>query len=148
MEPNLLQPGVLANSTLAVWISRLSDDADLTEDAVKARSPEDLAERLYLRFLTRLPSKDERDRLARWLAQDFERRLTEPLPSAQPLPFHRPRVSWSNHLSEESNRSMLDYGKLSRDGEPPTSRLRQAWRERMEDAVWTLFNLPEFVWMP
>src|SRR5262249_56598844 len=60
----------------------------------------------------------------------------------------RPHVSWNNPLSEEANRLMLDYGRQARAGDPPTARLRPEWRERMEDAVWSVFNLPEFVWVP
>jgi hypothetical protein len=64
------------------------------------------------------------------------------------LAARRPRVSWTNHLSEEANRLMLDYGRQARVGEPSSVRLRPDWRERMEDAVWSVFNLPEFVWVP
>ena len=33
-------------------------------------------------------------------------------------------------------------------GDPPTRALDPAWRERAEDFVWALFNMPEFVFVP
>jgi hypothetical protein len=33
----------------------------------------------------------------------------------------------------------------ARAGDPPTDRLRADWRERMEDALWSLVNSPEFL---
>ena len=148
-DPNVLQPGILANGTLAIWISRLTEDSGLTTEALRARSPEELAESIFLRFLSRPPSPQECERLVALLGPGFEGRLVEgPSPENRPGPVHRPRVSWSNHLSEEANRVMLDDGRQARAGDPPTSRLRPEWREAMEDAVWSVFNLPEFVWMP
>ncbi len=37
---------------------------------------------------------------------------------------------------------------LLREGDPPTRRLREDWRRRMEDALWALVNSPEFVFVP
>jgi hypothetical protein len=147
-DPGVLQPGILANGTVSVWVSRLSDDSGLTEDAVRARSPAELADTIFLRFLSRLPTEAEREGLVKVIGPGFRERLADPMPEARPLPFHRPRLSWSNHLSEEANRQMLDYGRRCKEGEPATERLRPAWRERVEDAVWSVFNLPEFVWVP
>ncbi|MEY2879105.1 MAG: hypothetical protein RLZZ15_1485, partial [Verrucomicrobiota bacterium] len=31
---------------------------------------------------------------------------------------------------------------------PADARLRPAWREQMEDALWGLINTREFVWLP
>ena len=36
----------------------------------------------------------------------------------------------------------------AREGPPPDARLRPAWREAFEDAVWSLVNTREFVWLP
>ena len=57
-------------------------------------------------------------------------------------------VSWSNHLNPEATRIKQEAERAARAGDPPTDRLRAAWRERMEDAVWALVNSPEFVFMP
>jgi hypothetical protein len=145
-DPSVLQPGILANGAVAQWISRLSDDSALTEEAIRAKSPADLADALFLRFLSRYPTDAERARLVKLLAPGFEDRLADG-PAAAPSP-RRPRVSWNNHLSEEANQQMLDYGRSVRVGGPPTGRLRPEWRERAEDAIWSVFNLPEFVWVP
>jgi mono/diheme cytochrome c family protein len=148
-DPDVLQPGVLANGTLSVWISRLSDVSALTEEAAQARSPEELTEAIFLRFLSRLPTREERERVASLLTPGFGERLVEQkIPDKPAMSLRRPRVSWTNHLSEESNRLMIEYAQQVRAGPAPTPRLRPEWRERMEDAVWSLFNLPEFVWMP
>jgi hypothetical protein len=42
----------------------------------------------------------------------------------------------------------LEAEKAARAGTPPTSKLRNDWRERCEDAVWALVNSSEFVSMP
>jgi hypothetical protein len=57
-------------------------------------------------------------------------------------------VSWSNHLSSEANQVRLNWQKEVLKGDPPTTQITPAWRERAEDLVWTLFNSPEFVWIP
>lgn len=145
-DPNLLQPAVLANGILAAWISRLTEASALTEVAVQARTPAELAETLTLRFLSRPPTTAERERLVGLLAPGFEDRLSGK--SSRATPIREPRVSWSNHLSEEATRQKLEYSRQSRAGAAPTIRLRPEWRERMEDVVWSLFNLPEFVWLP
>src|SRR5262249_18285793 len=120
----------------------------LTESAVRASGPEELAEELMLRFLSRPPTAEEKVRLVRLLAPGFGERLTGVPKAMGPLTARRPRVSWTNHLAEEATTLMLEYARQVRAGEPPTGRLRPSWRERAEDAVWSVFNLPEFVWMP
>jgi hypothetical protein len=147
-DPNLLQPAVLANGTVALWISRLSDDSELTEDAVRARTADELADMLFLRFLSRFPTPEEKARLLAMMSPGVPDRLTGAPKPDSPLVVPRPRVSWTNHLSGESNTLMLEYARQARAGEPPSVRLCPEWRERMEDAVWTVFNLPEFVWVP
>ena len=37
---------------------------------------------------------------------------------------------------------------IVRQGDPPTKKLREEWRERFEDMLWTLMNSPEFVFIP
>jgi hypothetical protein len=36
----------------------------------------------------------------------------------------------------------------ARRGDAPTDRVEPAWRERLEDVLWTLTNAPEFVFSP
>ena len=51
-------------------------------------------------------------------------------------------------LSPEATRIKMDLERVAREGDPPTSRLKTDWRERMEDMVWALVNSPEFVFVP
>jgi hypothetical protein len=57
-------------------------------------------------------------------------------------------VSWSNHLTNEANAIKIQLEAAARRGDPPTPRLTAAWRERMEDVLWSLLNDPEFVFSP
>ncbi|MFN6051187.1 MAG: hypothetical protein ACK47R_10185, partial [Planctomycetia bacterium] len=63
-------------------------------------------------------------------------------------PPRLPRISWTNHLVEEATQVKLEMEKRAKAGDAPTRRLDANWRERMEDVVWAVFNLPEFVWIP
>ena len=59
VEPNVLQPALLANGTVMTWLTRLSDDHGLTRLVLEDQPLERLIDRLYLRLLTRAPT-DER----------------------------------------------------------------------------------------
>jgi mono/diheme cytochrome c family protein len=148
-EPNVLQPGVLANSTLAGWVTRVSADSGLSRLAADAASPEALVDALFLRFLTRPPSAEERRRFAAVLAPGFAERRLPPDRVLPPSPSPRlSKVSWSNHLRAEANEIKLEMERRARAGEPPDPRLAPAWRERLEDVIWSVINSPEFVWLP
>lgn len=146
---NVLQPGVLANSTVSVWITRASYQSELATLALEATSPESLVDSIFLRFLTRRPTAEERAPFAQALAEGFDRRrvpdaevvVPEPLP---PLPL----VTWSNHLVSEANNIQLESERRSRQGPPADPRLVPAWREIYEDFVWSVINTREFVWLP
>jgi hypothetical protein len=146
-EPNVLQPGILANGTLTLSISRLSERSGLTDAALRASSPDALAEELYLRFLTRLPTDDERSRLAALLSPGFAERRNETAAESPQRPL-LPGVSWAHHLRPEATQVKFEYERQARAGDPPSPRLQSTWRARAEDAVWVTFNLPEFVWVP
>lgn len=147
--PNVLQPGVLANSTLSVALSRAAHRSPLAELAVGAPSPEALVESVFLRFLSRLPNAAERARFADSLRAGFADRL---VPAAQvrapaPLP-PLPRVTWYNHQNSEANRIAQELERRARLGPPPDPRLKPGWRETFEDFVWSVMNTREFVWLP
>jgi hypothetical protein len=59
-----------------------------------------------------------------------------------------PKVSWTNHLRAEANEIKIEMERRARAGDPPDPRLAPAWRERVEDLVWSVLNSPEFVWLP
>ncbi|MGE0758204.1 MAG: DUF1553 domain-containing protein [Pirellulaceae bacterium] len=152
--PNALQPAILSNGTMSVWLTRLSDDHGLTQLALQETSVESLVRALYLRVLTRAPRADELARMVEHLEPGFESRVrntshTAP-PPASVVKERKPAlyVSWSNHLDPEATLVRQKQEVAARQGDPPTRRLESAWRERLEDVVWVLLNSPEFVFAP
>lgn len=148
-DPNILQPGVLANSVMASWITRISADSGLADLAVSARSPAELVDSVFLRFLSREPTSDERKKLSAALASGFAERLIAPADVKQPVP--PPRISpvtWSTHLVEEANTIKIEMERRARAGDPADPRLEPKWRETYEDFIWGIINTPEFVWIP
>jgi hypothetical protein len=147
--PNVLQPGSLANGRAVVALTTASRGGALANLAVAADSPGSLVDSLFLRYLGRLPTDDERAPLALALADGFaDRRLiggeATPCREFEPLP----RVTWSNHLRTESTPIALELDRRARLGPEPDPRLKAPWREAFEDVVWTIVNTREFVWLP
>ncbi|AGA24872.1 DUF1553 domain-containing protein [Singulisphaera acidiphila] len=148
-SPNLIQPAVLANGTMGVWLTRLSDDHGITQLALEDQPLERLVDRLFLRILTRQPLDDERKSIVAYLQDGYSDRRLEPPTPAAPKERRPPRyVSWSNHLTEEANRIKVEREAEARRGDPPTDRLDAAWRRRLEDVLWTMLNSPEFLFTP
>lgn len=148
-SPDVLQPAALANSTLAVWMTRLTDDHGITSLAISAKSADELVDQMYLRGLTRLPTDRERSAMVRYLAEGFDSRLVNDKPSPNTAPRSRPRyVSWSNHLRPDANVLKAQFEAEARRGGPTTQRLNAEWRQRAEDAWWAILNAPEFVFVP
>ncbi len=148
-SPNLIQPGVLANGTLGIWLVRLTDESELTHLMLKDQTVDQLIDSLYLRLLTRVPNTKERNQFRELLSPDYETRLVpeSEIPSQPTTQRHR-YVSWSNHLNSEANVIKMQIQDEVRQGPPPTRYLRSDWRERAEDAVWTLLNSPEMIYIP
>ena len=148
-DPNVLQPGVLANSLVSTWVTRAAVDSELADLAVRAASPAALVDELFLRYYNRPPTATERAPLERALGEGFAARL---LPAAEvkaPAPLPRlPGVGWSNHLMPDANSIQIEHERRARQGPAADPRLRPAWREVYEDVVWSLVNAPEFVWLP
>jgi hypothetical protein len=148
---NPLQPAILGNGTMGLWLTRLSDDHAITALAVEAGSPEAFVDGLFLRVLTRLPREEERRRYVALLAPGFAERLAVPVAAPPtPAPPRRPRyyVSWSNHLDADATTVRQAEEAEARRGDPPTTRLADDWRRRAEDALWSLVNAPEFLFTP
>ncbi len=151
---NLLQPAILGNGVMATWLTVLSDDHGFTELACQTPSLARLVDVLFLKTLTRFPTPEERDRYTALLAPGFEQRLRTPETPTPPAPDawqkRRPSyyVSWSNHLHADATRIRLEQEADARKGDPPSPRLAPEWRERLEDALWTLLNSPSFVFTP
>ncbi len=149
IEPNLLQPGILANGTLVQSLSRAAWRSELADLAVTASTPDMLVDEVFLRFLSRKPRAAEREAFLPAIREGFATRLVpaaeQVLPkAAEPLPL----VTWLNHVSPEANSIQIEVEKQVRQGPPPDPRLRDAWREIYEDLVWNLINDREFVWIP
>ncbi|MBA2115275.1 DUF1553 domain-containing protein [Bremerella alba] len=148
-EPNILQPAVIANGTMTVWLTRASHDSPLADLAVNAKSPGQLVDSVFLRFLSRLPSDQERELFVEALRQGFDQRLVPKSQIKHPEPLERlPQVTWSNHLRSEANTIQQEHARRARVGPPSDPRLQPQWREVYEDMVWSVVNLREFVWMP
>jgi mono/diheme cytochrome c family protein len=147
-DPNVLQPGVLANSTLSMSLTRASHQSALAELAIAAESPESLVATLFLRTLSRLPKPDERKAFVSALSEGFDARLVPadkiaPIEQLPPLP----QVTWFNHARPKANEIQLEIERRVLAGPPPDPRLSPAWRSALEDALWSLINHREFVWM-
>jgi cytochrome c553 len=148
-DPNVLQPGVLANSPVSVWITRAAYGSELADLAVNAASPEALVESVFLRFYSRMPTPAERAPLVNALTPGFAARVL-PAADVKPprIPPPLPHVSWANHLAPDANTIKVELEQRTRTGPPADPRLRPAWREVFEDVVWSVVNAREFVWLP
>lgn len=148
VAPNALQPAILANGVMSVWLTRLSDDHGLTELALRDQTVEELVDALFLRLLSRWPTVQERERYVAWLAVGFHGRRTA-VAKDEMAPHVAPKlITWSNHLLPESDIAANERIERARHGDPPTQRLEPAWRARCEDAIWALVNSPEVLYRP
>ncbi len=148
-DPNVLQPGILANGTLSIQLTRAADGSALAQLAVDATSPEALLESLFARILGRFPLAEESDAFLPVLEEGFEQRLLPaeeivPPPVLPPLP----RTTWFNNLNVEAGDIQIERARRLRQGPPGDRRLNAAWREAYEDVIWSLINHREFVWLP
>lgn len=148
-QPNVLQPGAIANGVFASWMTAASADSDLAGLAIESSDPHALVESIYLRFLSRAPTPQEASEVEGILSDGFDSRI---VPASEVVPVVKPemlrRVSWSNHLAEDANRIKIEMEQRAREGDAPEPRLRSDWRTKFEDVVWAVVNSPEFVWVP
>jgi hypothetical protein len=149
-EANLLQPAILANGPVGVWLTRLSDDHGTTRLALEDQPLETLVDRLFLRLLTRRPRPEERAAVTEYLSPGYAGRVVDRPSAAEASGPRRPPryVSWSNHLTVEANAIKIQREAEARRGDPPTGRLEPGWRKRLEDVLWALLNDPEFLFIP
>jgi len=149
LDPNVLQPGILANGTLVTHLSRVTHQSDLAELALRASSVDELVETMFLRVLARRPGAGELKQFSVALREGFADRVipeaeVEPVVEPEPLP----QITWFNHQRHEATKVQNAVEKRVRQGPPADPRLRPAWREKLEDMVWSLINHREFVWIP
>lgn len=148
-DPNLLQPGILANGTLSMSLARAADQSVLAQLAINAETPDALLESLFLRFFARTPTSQEKSGFLPALASGFnERQLPADQVQPPPIPSPLPVITWSNHLVPEANEIQIEWQRRVLRGPAPDPRLRPDWREVYEDIVWSLVNDRQFVWIP
>jgi hypothetical protein len=145
---NVLQPAILQNGILATWLTRLSDDHGFTEVALKAESPEALVDAMFLRVLTRKPTDAERSAYGAYLKDGFADRKAAHADAPPKKRSPEPDVSWSNHLDPQATVVRQQQEDAARAGDPPTTRLTEAWRTKLEDVLWAVLNSTEFVFTP
>lgn len=149
-DPNVLQPAILANGVMGTWLTRLSNDHELTRVVMEEQTPEELVNRLFIRLLTREPSAVEKERYIKFLSEGYETRI---IPEAERVAVEAkgPRVpekyvTWSNHLDGIANTIAQENEAAARRGDPPTNALNNDWRLRMEDMLWAMLNAPEWIY--
>jgi len=149
LAATVIQPLSLANGVASNRAVRLSDDHAVTELCLQAKSPEQVVDGVFLRFLSRPPTSVERTTFAAELRNGFDERI-DPKGEIQPCNALRYRnaVSWSNHLHADATTIKLELQKLVEAGDPATNRLQPEWREAAEDMIWSLINSPEFLFVP
>ncbi len=148
-SPTVLQPAVLANGVLGRRFTRCSEDSGFTKLAVESLPLETLIERVIQRTYTRPATPEERATFRELLQAGYAGRVRKATPEELKIPrLRNPGVSWSNHLSEESNRVQIELQAAVKRGDPPSPRLEPNWRMRYEDLLWALLNSPEFVFIP
>jgi hypothetical protein len=146
---NVLQPSTLANGLLGARITRLSDDSAFTALAMRDQPLEEFVTQLFQRVLSRAPSEAERRAFTETLSEGYADRVVAVPTGDAPKKLRVTKaVMWSNHLNPESTIAVYEAEKIVRAGDPATARLRSAWRERAEDAVWALMLTPEFAFVP
>ncbi len=149
LDPNVLQPGILANGTLVTTLSRAANQSNLSGLAVNASSPDELVETMFLRVLARRPTAGEQKQFSAALGSGFANRV---IPAAEVRPIDKPEmlplITWFNHQRHEATKVQNAVERRVLKGPPADPRLRPEWREKFEDMVWSLINHREFVWIP
>ena len=148
-DPSPLQTLILANGVVGSQISRLTDDNQFTELAIKSKTIGGLIDTTVKRILTRPASSKEQDLVGMLLQPHFEDRIVPGAKSdlGSSLAQDR-RVSWANHFDSKSNSIRLAEERQLRLGIQPTKRLTESFREAYEDFIWSLINSSEFITIP
>ena len=148
-DPDVLQPAIIANGVVVKRASQFSESSGFTRLALEDQPLATFLDGVFLRILGRRPTDAERDTAVALLQDGYDTRRVDIELASMPPPEPRPTgVSWPNHLTEDADRVKRELSAIALRGDSPTPRLTADWRERAEDLVWTLFNTPEFVFLP
>jgi hypothetical protein len=148
-DPNVLQPAILANGVVVKRASQFSADSAFTALALESLPEDEFVRQVFLRILGRPPSAAEAQLFSDLVGPGYAARRLAPGAVAPPTPEERPLgVSWSNHLTAEADLAKGKLAEIAARGDTPSPLLDPDWRARAEDMVWTMFNAPEFVFIP
>ncbi|MEZ6058042.1 MAG: DUF1553 domain-containing protein [Planctomycetaceae bacterium] len=143
-----LQPMALAHGTTSNRAIDFSDDSAFTTLALREQAVEEFIDQLFVRILTRPATTEERQRLQTLLEPGYDQRIVAGPEAALPPRIFRSGITWANHFDPKSDVEAMTRQRDVLQGDRPTPRLNADWRERAEDAVWSLVNHPEFVFIP
>jgi len=143
-----LQPLALANGVAANRAIDLSDRSGLTTLSLEDQSLDQFIDKLFTRILTRTPDEGERQMLRELLADGYSTRIIAGEEVVPLRRIYRSGVTWTSHFDSRADIEIVRRQAEILNGDPPTQRLNPAWRERVEDVVWSLVNSPEFVFVP
>ena len=143
----MLQPLTLANGVVGRRAVSLSDDHSITELCLQNQPLASLIKKVFLQVLSRDPTVEETGLFVELLSDGYTSRVVAGQPAVRHEPVYN-AVSWSNHLNAEATKIKQAMERAVRAGDPPTRRLVADWRQRMEDALWSLTNSPEFAFLP
>ena len=148
-DPDVLQPAIVANGVVVKKASQFSESSGFARLALEDQPLDAFIDDVFLTILGRRPTDAERAAAINLLREGYDTRRIDIDSTTIPPPELRPTgVSWPNHLTEDADRVKRELASIALRGDPPTPRLAADWRERAEDLVWTLFNTPEFVFVP
>ena len=148
-DPNVLQPAILANGVVVKRASQFSEASGFTALALESLPVDEFVRQVFLRILGRPPSAAEARLFGDLVGPGYAARRLAPGAVAPPTPEERPLgVSWSNHLTAEADLAKGKLAEIAARGDLPSPLLDPDWRARAEDMVWTIFNAPEFVFIP
>ena len=118
--------------------------------SLETDSVDSLVDQIFLRILNRYPSAEERAAAKKLVEPGFKDRVVPKADWVFPEPPDEPElfVTWGSHLRPKATPVALEAAEKAMEGAPPTSKLQAAWRERMEDLIWSLINLPEAIYYP
>ncbi len=141
-----LAPLVLAHGVATNRAIDLADHGALVELCLAEQSVEELVTQLWLRFYSRTPSAEEKLRYVGLLSEGYqERRTGEP---RMKRTVDRSPLAWSNNLDAKANQIGEARQRKALEGDAPTRRLTEDWRQRVEDTLWVMVNSPEFIFVP